>query len=56
MVTSFSRIIVFADPAVLLKDPRAMDQDNDSRIADAVENGFVKQTKGRWRSRNPPNR
>ena len=37
----------FTDPAVLLKDPRARDQDDDSRIVDAVEHGFGK--KGRWR-------
>ena len=43
-----------SDPALLLQDPLARDQDNDVRISDAIQNGFERKAGHQWRNKLTP--
>ena len=45
--------VSFLDPALILQDPLARDQDDDARISDAIQNDFERKQHN-WRNKLMP--
>ena len=45
--------VCFLDPALILQDPLARDQDDDARISDAIQNDFERKQHN-WRNKLMP--
>ena len=52
-ITTVHFYVYFLDPALILQDPLARDQDNDARISDAIQNDFERKQHN-WRNKIMP--
>ena len=52
-ITTVHFYVYFLDPALILQDPLARDQDDDARISDAIQNDFERKQHN-WRNKLMP--